>query len=144
NDFTFYDASRMLLALMFIGFAFQFMIDIRAIGLHVFLFVLFVIWATDSGAYFIGKRFGNRKLWPAISPNKTIGGALGGITFAILLALLFNLVYPMSKPILSLIVIAIVISIFGQLGDLVASAMKRSEEHTSELQSRVDPVCRLL
>src|SRR5699024_1174049 len=128
NEFTYDDASRMLLALMFIGFAFQFMIDIRAIGLHVFLYVLFVIWATDSGAYFIGKRFGKRKLWPAISPNKTIGGALGGITFAILLALLFNLVYPMSKPILSLIVIAIVISIFGQLGDLVASAMKRKYE----------------
>lgn len=125
NKFTFDDASRMLLALLFIGFSFQFMIEIRATGLHVFLFVLFVIWATDSGAYFIGKRFGKRKLWPAISPNKTIGGAIGGITFAILLALLFNLLYPMSKPILSLIVISITISIFGQLGDLVASAMKR-------------------
>jgi len=93
--------------------------------LHVFLFILFVIWATDSGAYFIGRKFGKRKLWPEISPNKTIGGAIGGILFALLLAFVFQLIYPFEKSILSISLIAIVISIFGQLGDLVASAMKR-------------------
>src|SRR5699024_284469 len=42
NKFTLDDASRMILSLLFIGFSFQFMIDIRMIGLHVFLYVLFV------------------------------------------------------------------------------------------------------
>lgn len=126
NKFSYNDASRFLLALLFIGFPFYYMIEIRALGLHVFLFILFVIWATDSGAYFIGKRFGKRKLWPAISPNKTIGGAIGGITFALLLAIVFQTFYPFDKSYVSIGLIAIVISIFGQLGDLVASAMKRT------------------
>lgn len=125
NKFSYNDASRFMLALLFIGFSFYYMIEVRSIGLNVFLFILFVIWATDSGAYFIGKRFGKRKLWPEISPNKTIGGAVGGIIFAFLLAVIFQLIYPFDKSVLSIGLIAIVISIFGQLGDLVASAMKR-------------------
>lgn len=125
NKFSYNDASRLMLALLFIGFSFYYMIEVRTIGLHVFLFILFVIWATDSGAYFIGRKFGKRKLWPEISPNKTIGGAIGGILFALLLAFVFQLIYPFEKSILSISLIAIVISIFGQLGDLVASAMKR-------------------
>lgn len=125
NKFSYNDASRFMLALLFIGFSFYYMIEVRSIGLNVFLFILFVIWATDSGAYFIGKRFGKRKLWPEISPNKTIGGAVGGIIFAFMLAVIFQLIYPFDKSLLSIGLIAIVISIFGQLGDLVASAMKR-------------------
>lgn len=125
NKFSFDDASRFMLAFLFIGFTFNFMIEVRSIGLHVFLFILFVIWATDSGAYFIGKRFGKRKLWPEISPNKTIGGAIGGMLFAVILAVIFQFVYPFEKTFISIAVIAIVISVFGQLGDLVASAMKR-------------------
>ena len=44
---------------------------------------LFIIWATDSGAYFIGRAIGKRKLWPEISPNKTIEGFIGGIISAV-------------------------------------------------------------
>lgn len=125
NKFTFDDASRLMLATLFVGLAFYYMIDIRSIGLHVFLFILFVIWGTDSGAYFIGRSFGKRKLWPHISPNKTIGGAIGGVVFALAIATVFYLVYPFEQSLLSLLLISVVISVFGQLGDLVASAMKR-------------------
>lgn len=126
NKFSFDGASRLVLASLFIGLSFQYMIEIRDIGLHIFLYILFVIWATDSGAYFIGRRFGKKKLWPAISPNKTIGGALGGIGFAIILTLIFNFVYPFEQSLSSILLMGIIISIFGQLGDLVASAMKRN------------------
>lgn len=126
NKFSFNEASQLFLATLFLAFSFQYVIAVRLISLEAFLFILFTIWSTDSGAYFIGKKFGKRKLWPAISPNKTIGGALGGISFAIILALLFQSIAPFDKSLLSIVLIAITISIFGQLGDLVASAIKRN------------------
>lgn len=125
NKFTFDHASFLLLATTFIGTAFYYLLVARIEGLNYFLFILFIIWATDSGAYFIGKFFGKRKLWPEISPNKTIGGAIGGILFGVIVSILFQLIYPFDKSFTAVIVIAIVISIVGQLGDLVASAIKR-------------------
>src|SRR5690625_4754030 len=97
----------------------------RLTGLNYFLFILFLVWATDSGAYFIGKSLGKRKLWPAISPNKTIGGAIGGIVFALFVGVCFQLIYPFEFSMGYVIFITITISIVGQLGDLVASAIKR-------------------
>lgn len=126
NRFSFDQASQLLLSTIFIGAAFYFLIIVRMEGLNYFLFILFTIWATDSGAYFIGRRFGKRKLWPAISPNKTIGGAIGGLTMGIIVAVLFHLIYPFEKSLLSIVILAISISIIGQIGDLVASAIKRN------------------
>ena len=93
-------------------------------GLPLFFFVLFNIWATDSGAYFIGRALGKRKLWPEISPKKTVEGAIGGIASALVLTVIFQLIHPLfsfSEALLA----AIVIAVFGQMGDLVESALKR-------------------
>src|SRR5699024_533219 len=125
NKFTFQDGSFLFMATFYLGIAFFFLIEVRLLGLNYFLFVLFLIWATDTGAYFVGKSLGKRKLWPEISPNKTIAGALGGIIIAIIVALVFQVVYPFDLSYSMIILIAIVISVFGQIGDLVASAMKR-------------------
>ena len=50
---------------------------------------LFIVWATDIGAYLFGRRFGRHKLMPDVSPNKTIEGALAGILSAVVVAALF-------------------------------------------------------
>lgn len=84
-----------------------------------------MIWATDSGAYFIGKATGKRKLWPEISPNKTVEGSLGGVVCALIVAILFGLFADMNATVLTLMAITVILSIFGQLGDLVQSAFKR-------------------
>lgn len=125
NKFTFTHASLLFVGTIYVGMALQSMMDVRILGLHYFLFVLFTVWATDSGAYFIGRAFGKRKLWPDISPNKTIGGALGGICFAIVLGIIFYSIYPLHVSIPFLILSSTIISIVSQIGDLVASAMKR-------------------
>lgn len=125
NKFTFDQASFLVFSTLYIGAAFYYLLITRLAGLNYFLFVLFIIWATDTGAYFIGKYFGKRKLWPEISPNKTIGGAIGGIILALVVSIVFQLVYPFDKSLLAIIIITVVISIVGQLGDLVASAIKR-------------------
>lgn len=125
NKFTFNDAGFLLLATMYIGISFFYLIEVRSAGLNYLLFILFTIWSTDSGAYFFGKAFGKRKLWPEISPNKTIGGAVGGIFMALLVAFIFQLVHPFDMSLLAILLLALLISVVGQIGDLVASAFKR-------------------
>jgi len=125
NKFTFDDVSRLVVSLLFISTAFHFLIILREAGLAYLLFVLFLIWTTDSGAYFTGRFFGKRKLWPAISPNKTIGGAVGGFLLALVVGICFQLIYPLAFSFGYVVLFAGIISIVGQLGDLVASAMKR-------------------
>lgn len=93
-------------------------------GLLLVLFVLAIVWGTDIGAFFIGSTFGKNRLSPAISPKKSIEGALGGIFFAFMIALAFGFLFP-EASIFVLVLIAIVISVIGQSGDLVESALKR-------------------
>ncbi len=50
------------------------------------------LFATDSGAYLVGSRFGKRKLMPAVSPNKTIEGSLGGILSAVAVTVIYMIV----------------------------------------------------
>lgn len=125
NKFTFDNAGFVLIATVYIGMAFYLISVLRETGLNYFLFTLFVIWATDSGAYFSGRFFGKRKLWPSISPNKTIAGAVGGLFIALLVATGFQLIYPFEQSLPFILLIAVIISVFGQIGDLVASAIKR-------------------
>lgn len=126
NKFTFDDAGFMTISAFYVGLGFYYLIEARMLGLEYLLFIFFVIWATDSGAYFIGRSLGKRKLWPVISPNKTIEGAIGGIVIAIGVAVVFQLVHPFaSYSFLQMIFIALLISVAGQIGDLVESAFKR-------------------
>lgn len=125
NKVTFDQVSFVFMSTLYIGFAFFLITVTRETGLNYLLFVLFTIWATDTGAYFMGRFFGKRKLWPAISPNKTIGGAIGGFLIALIVGVLFQLIYPFELSLWTVLGVSAVISIFGQLGDLVASAMKR-------------------
>ncbi|RBW69877.1 phosphatidate cytidylyltransferase [Bacillus taeanensis] len=126
NRFSFDEVSFVLLTVLYVGFGFFYLNETRLLsnGLQLLFFILFLIWATDSGAYFIGRSFGKRKLWPKISPNKTIEGAVGGIMCAVIVGLVFQLFLPIYDY-QSIIIIAVVTAVFGQVGDLVQSAFKR-------------------
>lgn len=130
NKFTFDDVSFLLLATIYVGMGFYYFIETRMFdrGLSYIFFTLFAIWASDSGAYLIGRSFGKRKLLPEISPNKTIGGSIGGICSAIVMAIVFQLIHPLPFSFPFGIFVAIVVAVFGQIGDLVESAFKRHYE----------------
>jgi len=86
--------------------------------------ILIIIWSNDTFAYLIGKNFGKRKLFEKVSPKKTIEGFIGGLIFGVIAALI--IAYTTSSlSILHWIVLSIIISIFGTIGDLVASKFKR-------------------
>lgn len=124
NRFTFDDAGFLLLAIVYVGMGFYYMYVTREIKLTYIFFALFTIWATDSGAYFVGRSVGKRKLWPEISPNKTVEGFFGGLLFGMIVGVLFYL-FTSIDSFVKVLIMSVLISIFGQIGDLVQSAYKR-------------------
>lgn len=125
NRFTFDHASFALFGALYVGIGFYYFIETRAAGIEYVIFALLIVWVTDSGAYFIGRKIGKRKLWPDISPNKTIEGFVGGILSAVIFTCIFQAIYPIASSYLILIGVTIIASVVGQLGDLVESAIKR-------------------
>ncbi|WP_163971251.1 phosphatidate cytidylyltransferase [Oceanobacillus halotolerans] len=125
NEFTFDDAGFILISTLYVSMGFYFLLVTREAGLDYVFFILFIIWATDTGAYLFGRAFGKRKLWPQISPNKTIEGAIGGIIAACIVALVFHFIQPFPHSYIVILGATILASSFGQIGDLVESAYKR-------------------
>jgi len=125
NRFNFVDAAFCMLAVAYIGIGFMYFYETRNNGLIYILFALLIVWVTDTGAYIFGRLFGKNKLWPEISPNKTIEGFVGGILSSTIIAIIFSINYDMPPSILPLILLTWLFSMFGQLGDLVESALKR-------------------
>lgn len=91
-------------------------------GLELLVWAFLVTWSTDIGAYFVGRRFGRRKLAPSISPGKTVEGLCGGIAAATLVGGAWVLATGLGRPLLAL---APVLAIAAQAGDLFESRLKR-------------------
>ena len=100
------------------------------VGFYLFLLVFIAAWITDTFAYFTGVFVGKHKLIPRISPKKTIEGSVGGILFCVLAFWVYGLILAncfdvkVNMPVL--LVIGLVMSIISQIGDLIASAIKRN------------------
>lgn len=127
NQISFDEVGFVILSASYVGIGFHFLIETRLLehGLALLFFILFLIWATDTGAYFTGKAFGKRKLWPEISPNKTVEGSIGGILCALVIGFIFHYFIPIFDTLTHVVIIIVVVSVVGQLGDLVESALKR-------------------
>ncbi|HEL2163519.1 TPA: phosphatidate cytidylyltransferase [Streptococcus suis] len=112
----------------YVGIGFHSLILARMDGLNKVFFALCLVWATDIGAYLIGRQIGRRKLLPKVSPNKTVEGFVGGILSAGVIAIIFLIV---DKSLLAgysfgmMMLLVVIFSIFSQFGDLVESAIKR-------------------
>ncbi|WP_394232498.1 phosphatidate cytidylyltransferase [Niallia oryzisoli] len=125
NRFTYDDVAFSIMSILYVGMGFYYFIETREAGLSYIFYSLFIIWATDSGAYFTGRAMGKRKLWPDISPNKTVEGFIGGIVSAVIVSIPFGLFSQMDTSVILLAFVTIFLSVFGQIGDLVESALKR-------------------
>jgi phosphatidate cytidylyltransferase len=93
-------------------------------------FPLVLTWSSDIGAYAVGRTLGGRKLIPAVSPGKTVSGALGGLAATVVASWLYvrfvlepNALLSMRLP--AIVLFGIVISVAAQVGDLTESLLKR-------------------
>lgn len=91
---------------------------------QVLLGYFFILWANDTAAYFIGSRFGKRKLFPSISPKKSWEGSIGGATFGIITSVVNYFLFP-NISLWIWIGIGLIVVVFGSLGDLIESLFKR-------------------
>ena len=92
-------------------------------GFAALMFVLVIVWVTDSGGYFAGRGIGGPKLWPSVSPKKTWAGAVGGFAASLAVAGAFA-EFDLGRTV-PLLVSAAILSVASQLGDLFESAVKR-------------------
>jgi phosphatidate cytidylyltransferase len=86
--------------------------------------ILSIIWINDSFAFLVGKNFGKKKLFPSVSPNKTVEGFIGGMFFSLLASLVISKVYP-HFSLFHWMMIALLVSNLGTIGDLLVSKFKR-------------------
>lgn len=102
-----------------------FLFHISLLKDSILIWLIFVIAiATDTFAYFIGVKFGKKKLYPQLSPKKTVEGSIGGIVGSLLATMVFVWIQN-TGYILELGLLSIICSVMSQFGDLTASRIKR-------------------
>lgn len=89
------------------------------------LAIFIFIWVNDTGAYLVGSRWGKRRLAPSISPKKSVEGSIGGLLLVLLSAVVLRLLLFPELSWLRILLIAAVVAIFGTIGDLYESSLKR-------------------
>ncbi|MBX3204891.1 MAG: phosphatidate cytidylyltransferase [Labilithrix sp.] len=100
--------------------------DLGDAGAGYVVLALMFAWFGDTGGYFAGRFLGRRKLYEAVSPKKTVEGAIGGLAGSVLGAVLAHVWFLPSLPLAHGIPLAVVAGALGQAGDLGESLLKRS------------------
>ncbi len=101
-------------------------VELGAAGGGYVLLAIGFAWLSDTGGYFAGRAFGKHKLYEAVSPKKTVEGAIGGLAAATAWAVLGHFWFTPSLSIAHAIPLAIGAAALGQAGDLCESLLKRS------------------
>ncbi|WP_343562803.1 phosphatidate cytidylyltransferase [Kiloniella sp. b19] len=98
------------------------------IGMGKVIWLFAIVWATDIGAYFVGKTIGGPKVLPIISPNKTWAGLFGGMFFAAIFSYVIGRYFELPSGNLELLVIGMLLAIIAQAGDFFESYLKRKSD----------------
>jgi len=124
-----------MLVVAYVGLLGSFIVQLRWLdgcknGLLPLAFLIATAKGSDVGAYVVGRLTGRRKLWPALSPNKTVEGAIGGLAFACAAALIVEWFAFRSESLTGIgwagaAGFGLVVGVVAQVGDLMESMIKR-------------------
>lgn len=124
ETFSINTAGFTLISILYVGLCFHSLLFLRIKGLEYLIYILLIISFTDTFAYFFGVKFGKHKIAPKISPKKSYEGSIAGALFGTVIGVVFGYFY-LPYTVGSLIIMSFIVSCFGQIGDLVASSIKR-------------------
>lgn len=122
------EAGLLFFGLLYIPYLLGYLVLLRnhPLGWQWIMAIMFIVMGGDSAAYFVGSRFGKRKLYPSVSPNKSIEGAVGGVAGSIVGIVMAKLLFFSEIGLADALLAAILIGIVSQIGDLFESLLKRS------------------
>ncbi|SIS72020.1 phosphatidate cytidylyltransferase [Kaistella chaponensis] len=126
----YYDNGKLIFTVIYTALPFGFALGLpkfssvdNTFTLEVF-FLFILIWSSDTFAYFTGKFFGKHKMAPKISPKKTWEGFAGGVVLTLILGFFVEKYFPELRG--NWMVVGVLVAVFGPLGDLVESQLKRN------------------
>jgi len=131
---TFGDIGSTFFAAAFIGVFFGYLVRLRLLsdlpkgeetGSDLVFLLFFVVWASDVAAYYAGHALGRHALAPAVSPKKTVEGAVGGLAGALLAAFAARIWFMRRLDPLDCVILGVALGAVGIVGDLVESMLKR-------------------
>ena len=126
-----FESKRFIITTFYLSSGFVFLISIanfeQTFTPLLLLGSFILVWINDTFAFLVGKNFGKQKLFPSVSPKKTVEGFLGGLFFSCI-ASYFIAEYTETLSFTSWLILAIIVSVFGTIGDLIESKFKRQAD----------------
>lgn len=126
------DAALAAMMTLYVIMGFGGILYIRGLGIageFIYWIIFISSWIPDTGAYFVGVKFGKHKLIPDVSPKKTVEGAIGGIVTCVLVFIIYTvIVNAIGKIHLNyflMILAGVILAVASMIGDLIASLVKR-------------------
>ena len=128
------DTSTSFFVATFVGVLFGYLIDLRTMsdlpkgqetGSDLVFLLFFVVWGSDTAAYYVGGALGRRPLAPRVSPKKTVEGAIGGVLGALVAAFVARGWFMNRLTAGDCLFLGLALGTIGILGDLVESMLKR-------------------
>ena len=122
------EAALVLMGFLYVPLLLSHLILIRMLphGIPWLFLIMVIVMTGDSAAYYVGSHFGTTKLYPAVSPKKSVEGSLGGLAGSVAGAFVSRAIFFPELSLLDCIATALLLGVLGQLGDLFESLIKRS------------------
>lgn len=116
-----------LFGILYVAWLLNHLVFLRALpdGKRLVFYLLLVVWAGDTGAYYSGSFFGKHKLAPTISPKKTIEGAIGSFASSVLASGIAKWTFLPTLSAVDCVILGMILSFIAQCGDLCESLLKR-------------------